>query len=202
MNTPSETTLSTDKIWTPADEAAFVAVASPQLKLAFYLATWTGQRLGDLLPLEWHAYDGDTLRIRRRLDDRLISIPVSAELKDILDASKPIRQGPTILALKDGKAWTIAGFSFVWRRTMAKAGLTNLSFHDLRRSAFQRLSDQGFSALEISKVLGLDVKLLRGILTANTSSRPAGIDDSAVKHAEREKFPTKRPTADENGPRH
>ena len=38
--------------------AFLLAVASPQIHLAFMLAIWTGQRQGDLLRLPWSAYDG------------------------------------------------------------------------------------------------------------------------------------------------
>jgi hypothetical protein len=48
----------TDKVWTDADEAAFLASAPPHLHLPLILALWTGQRQGDLLRLSWSAYDG------------------------------------------------------------------------------------------------------------------------------------------------
>jgi integrase len=46
-----------DKIWTPEQEAAFLATASEPLRRAFLLALWTGQRQGDLLKLPWSAWN-------------------------------------------------------------------------------------------------------------------------------------------------
>ena len=46
-----------ESVWTDADEARLLAVASPPMALAFMLALWTGQRQGDLLRLTWGAYD-------------------------------------------------------------------------------------------------------------------------------------------------
>ena len=54
-----------EKIWTAADEAAFLARAPAHLHLALLLALWTGQRQGDLLRLPWSAYDGKHIRLRQ-----------------------------------------------------------------------------------------------------------------------------------------
>src|SRR5262249_46188568 len=54
-----------DKIWTDADEAAFLERAPAHLHLPLTLALWTGQRQGDLLRLSWSAYDGKWIRLRQ-----------------------------------------------------------------------------------------------------------------------------------------
>jgi integrase len=59
-----------ESIWTPEDEAAFMAKAPEHLRLAFMLAIWAGRRQGDLLRLPWTAYDGTVIRLRPRQDRR------------------------------------------------------------------------------------------------------------------------------------
>ena len=54
-----------DKIWSAADEAAFLERAPAHLHLPLLLALWTGQRQGDLLRLPWSAYDGKHIRLRQ-----------------------------------------------------------------------------------------------------------------------------------------
>ena len=54
-----------EKIWTAADEAAFLERAPAHLHLPLLLALWTGQRQGDLLRLPWSAYDGKHIRLRQ-----------------------------------------------------------------------------------------------------------------------------------------
>jgi integrase len=54
-----------EKIWTDADEAAFIERAPAHLHLPLTLALWTGQRQGDLLRLPWSAYDGKHIRLRQ-----------------------------------------------------------------------------------------------------------------------------------------
>ena len=54
-----------DKVWTDADEAAFLASAPRHLHLPLILALWSGQRQGDLLRLPCGAYDGNTIRLQQ-----------------------------------------------------------------------------------------------------------------------------------------
>lgn len=53
----------TEQIWSEADIAKAMSVASKELHLALMMALWTGQRHGDLLALQWDAYDGTTIRL-------------------------------------------------------------------------------------------------------------------------------------------
>ena len=76
-----------EKIWTAADEAAFLARAPAHLHLPLLLALWTGQRQGDLLRLPWSAYDGKHIRLRQSKSGRPVSILVGAPLKAALDAA-------------------------------------------------------------------------------------------------------------------
>jgi integrase len=84
-----------DKIWSSADEAAFLSIAPKHLHLPLLLALWTGQRQGDLLRLPWSAYDGTHIRLRQSKsigkNRRMVSIQVrvGAPLKAALDATRP-----------------------------------------------------------------------------------------------------------------
>ena len=97
-----------DKVWTAADEAAFLARAPTHLHLPLMLALWTGQRQGDLLRLPWNAYDGKRIRLRQSKTGRPVVILVGAPLKAALDAAR--RRSPVILTTIDGKPWTSDGF--------------------------------------------------------------------------------------------
>ena len=63
-----------EKVWTDADEARFLEVASPQMVLALMLGLWTGQRQGDLLRLTWKAYDGQFIRLRQSKTDVHVTV--------------------------------------------------------------------------------------------------------------------------------
>ena len=79
-----------ERIWTVADETAFLERAPAHLHLPPMLAPWTGQRQGDLLRLSWSAYDGTHIRPRQSKggkDGRRVVIPVGAPLKAALDTN-------------------------------------------------------------------------------------------------------------------
>jgi len=103
-----------DKVWTPDDEANFLAKAPAHLHLPLMLAIWTGQRQGDLLRLSWSAYDGTMIRLRQSKTGARVVIPVSAPLKALLDATP--RRSPLVLVNSEGHPWTSNGFRSSWRK--------------------------------------------------------------------------------------
>lgn len=66
-----------DMIWSEADIAKFLAVASEPLQRALILAIESGQRQGDLLTLPWSAYDGAWIGCasRRQVDASMSPSP-------------------------------------------------------------------------------------------------------------------------------
>lgn len=93
-----------ERVWTDEDEAAFIRVASPPLRMALMLALWTGQRQGDLLRLSWSAYDGTHIRLQQSKTDTRVVVRAGAPLKEMLDAAE--RRGQLILVNTRGRAWT------------------------------------------------------------------------------------------------
>ena len=91
----------TDKVWTDADEAAFLASAPSHLHLPLILALWTGQPQGDLLRLPWSAYDGETIRLRQGKTGARVVVPIGGPLKAALDAAA--RTSPVILINSEGR---------------------------------------------------------------------------------------------------
>ena len=127
-----------EKIWTAADEAAFLDRAPAHLHLPLLLALWTGQRQGDLLRLPWSAYDGTHIRLRQGKTGGRVVIPVGAPLKAALDAAP--KRSPIILTNSDGKPWTSDGFRASWGKACKAAGVVGVTFHDLRGTAVTRLA--------------------------------------------------------------
>ena len=104
-----------EKVWTDADEARFLEVASPQMGLALTLGLWTGQRQGDLLRLTWKAYDGQFIRLRQSKTGVHVIVPVGAPLKAILDGTS--HRSPFIITSDDDRPYTSDGFRASWRKT-------------------------------------------------------------------------------------
>ncbi len=180
-------------IWTQADETALFAVAPARIQLAYLMATWTGQRQGDLLRLTWSAYDGSHIRLVQGKTKRRVVIPVAAPLRAILDELEKDKVAATILTTSKGTSWTSHGFSGSWRKTLAKAKITGLTFHDLRGTAVTRLAVAGCEVPEIATITGHSLTDVGAILDAHYLSRNTQLAESAIKKLERYDRETKIP---------
>lgn len=182
-----------ETIWTDADETALLKIAPPRIRLAYLLAVWTGQRQGDLLRLTWNAYDGTHIRLKQGKTGKRVVIPVSAALKAALDEAAKTKQAVTILTTVNGTPWTGHGFSATWRKTLAKAGVTGLTFHDLRGTAVTRLALAGCNEAEIATYTGHSLKDVATILDAHYLSRDVRLAESALSKREAHEAGTKIP---------
>jgi len=172
-----------DKIWTDADEEAFIRTAPEQLRLALLLALWTGQRQGDLLRLAWSAYDGARIRLTQGKTGVRIVVPAGAPLKQALDATR--RQSPIILVNIDGKPWTPDGFRASWGKACKKAGIEGVTFHDLRGTAVTRLALAGATEAEIATITGHSLRDVKTILDSHYLRRDPALAESAIRKLER-----------------
>jgi integrase len=171
-----------DKVWTLDDEAAFLRSAPAHLHLPLLLALWTGQRQGELLRLPWSAYDGARIRLRQSKTGAAVSFKVGAPLKAALDVARKV--GPIILTSTDDKPWTEGGFRASWRKAQAAAGVTGVTFNDLRGTAVTRLALVGCTEAEIAAITGHTLRDVRSILDANYLHRDPALADSAITKLE------------------
>ena len=172
-----------DKVWTAADEAAFVGKAPKHLHLALLLALWTGQRQGDLLRLPWSAYDGTHIRLRQSKTGTRVVIPVGFPLKAALDVTP--KRSTVILTTTDLKPWTADGFRSSWRKACAAAGIVGLTFHDLRGTAVTRLAVAGCTVPEIATITGHNLRDVAAILDSNYLDRDPAMAENAIRKLER-----------------
>lgn len=171
-----------DAVWTDADEAKFLAVASSQLRLAFMLALWTGQRQGDILALTWDAYDGEAIRLEQQKTKRRVVVPVGAPLKALLDVTQ--RRSDFIVTGQGGERFTGFGFSASFRKACARAGVRGLTFHDLRGTAATRMAEAGATELEIAAVTGHSISDVKSILDRQYISRSTVLAGAAIRKLE------------------
>jgi integrase len=172
-----------EKIWTAADEAAFLERAPAHLHLPLLLALWTGQRQGDLLRLPWSAYDGRLIRLRQSKGGARIVIPVGAPLKAALDAA--VKRSTIMLTTAEGKPWTPDGFRASWRKACKRAGVVGVTFHDLRGTAVTRLAVAGCTEAEIATITGHSLRSVRAIIDTHYLSRDPVLAESAIRKLER-----------------
>lgn len=171
-----------DKVWTDADEAAFLSRAPEHLRLPLLLALWTGQRQGDLLRLTWAAYDGSVIQMKQSKTGARVVIPVSSVLKTALDATQ--RHSPVILLNSEGRPWTSDGFRSSWAKACKACGIVGLTFHDLRGTAVSRLASAGCTEAEIATLTGHSLNDVRAILDAHYFHRDPALAVSAIRKLE------------------
>jgi len=145
-------------IWKDEEIERYRSTAPEPLVRAMMLAAWTGQRQGDLLALTWAAYDGRAIRLRQSKTGSHVAVKVSEELKTILDEAKARNEATakpaiTILTNQAGKPWQ-TGFKSSWRKSLAAAGITGKTFHDLRGTFVTLAYRNGASIKEIAEVTG------------------------------------------------
>ena len=173
-----------EKIWTAADEAAFLDRAPKHLHLPLMLALWTGQRQGDLLRLPWSSYDGTHIRLKQSKGGRRVVVKVGAPLKAALDAAS--KQSPLILVNSEGRPWTPDGFRASWGKACRGAGVVGVTFHDLRGTAVTRLALAGCTEAEIATITGHAMRSVRAILDEHYLARDTALGDSAIIKLERD----------------
>jgi len=172
-----------ERTWTAADETAFLQRAPAHLHLPLLLALWTGQRQGDLLRLPWSAYDGTHIRLRQSKSGKPVMILVGAPLKAALDATP--KRSPIILTNSDGKPWTSDGFRASWGKACKKAGVTGVTFHDLRGTAVTRLAVVGATEAEIANITGHSLRDVHAILDMHYLARDPALGENAIRKLER-----------------
>lgn len=172
-----------DQTWADADVAAFEAVAPVYMRLAIQLALWTGQRKGDLLRLSWSDFDGFNLRLTQSKTKARVLVPMGP-LAEVLRSQ--VGSG-AILRNSRGAAWTSDGFNTSWRKCCAKAGITSLTFHDLRGTAITRMALAGCTVPEIAAVTGHSLKDVETILDMHYLGGRAELAASAMRKMVRER---------------
>jgi integrase len=193
-----------DKIWSDEDVSRFFAIAPPHMCLAMKLAINTGQRQGDLLKLPWSAYDGQTIKVRQRKTGAYVQVPVSDELRAVLDGTP--KRSPLMLVNTDGKPWSESGFQGAWGKATARAGIRGRTFHDLRGTAVVTLARAGCNEVEIYSITGHKPGDVQAILTAHYLPRDGEVATNAIAklniykktrgdQTEDKNLPTELPTA-------
>lgn len=183
-----------DIIWTDADVQRFLAAAPAHMRTPFLIALWTGQRLGDILRLTWSAYDGRRIRLKQSKTGRNVSPLVAGELKRHLDA---LREGIGdadltaihIVTNAHGRPWaSTRSFGKSFARARAAAGLSGLTFHDLRGTAVTRMAMQpGTTTIKIASITGHSLKEVETILERHYLAAVQEMGDSVILRMNRER---------------
>lgn len=118
--------------------AAFRAAADPRTLLIFEMLIGTGQRIGDVLAMEWAHIGDDGISVSQEKTDARVTIPLTRRLVEVL-AGAP-RRGTHIITQDNGKP---VGYNLAWRDIMAireQIGAKAWDIHSLRHTAASEIA--------------------------------------------------------------
>lgn len=139
-----------DRRLSPGEEQKLIAsTASHELRNMITIAIETGMRRGEMLGMRWQHIDfhKSILYIPDTKTDVPRFIPLSSRATAVLHGL-PRRM--------DGRVFGIRPQSVTqaFERARIRAGISNLTFHDLRHEAANRLFERGLGSMEVSAVTG------------------------------------------------
>ena len=156
-----------DRVLTASERSALVLACgqchNPWIKPVVVFALETAARRGEILALLWRDVDltrrTATLQMTKTGHPR--KIPLSTTCIAMLESL------PRSL---DGRVFPVSmeAVKQAYERAVARAGVVNFTFHDLRHDALTRLAKQGLSVLEL--------RAISGHTTANMLQRYVSID--------------------------
>jgi integrase len=131
---------------------ATTSVYSPFLKALIILAVDSGLRRGEILKLRWKDFDFDRSVINiigtHTKTERPRQVPFSQRAKDEL--TRLLREHGGV----DERPFPISEFKRSWNTAKKIAGITDLRFHDLRRTAISRWITDGHPLAMAGKIAG------------------------------------------------
>jgi len=124
------------------------------LRLLFVIAYHVGLRKGALLRIKWSQIDlrANTIWMEGRQKNRKpepIAVPIYGDMAKFLEM-----QPKTSEHLFVRGSTPIRDFREAWRQACQRAGVPDLLFHDLRRTAVRNLRRAGVSETVIMKITG------------------------------------------------
>jgi integrase len=110
--------------------------------------------------------------------------PIVSPLKAALDAAAIVKKSPVILLTTAGTPWTQSGFRASFNKARTDAGVTGLTFHDLRGTAVTRLALMGAEVPEIAAITGHSLMDVAAILDAHYLHRDPQLAWNAIRKLE------------------
>ena len=138
----------------PGEEQRLLAAVdggrTPWMRPLIILAVETAMRQGEMLSLHWE--DVDLERRLAHLDltknGERRTVPLSRRALEALEMLSSLRCDDRVMPA------TTSAVGQAWLHLRARAGCTDLHFHDLRHEAVTRLLERGLNVIEVSTISG------------------------------------------------
>jgi len=138
--------------WEMEEVGRVLAIASPEIKDAIYLALYTGQRRSDLVKMRWDNYDGTYIHVIQQKTGKPLAIPVHPVLRKELERMRE-KGGDYMLTTKTGLKWVGDYLGTALSRAAREAGVEK-SIHGIRKTTASVLAESGCTPFEIAAITG------------------------------------------------
>ena len=136
--------------------AACQASRNPYLHTIVVLALATGARRGELQGLQWPDVDlqRGTLTFHETKNGERRAVPLTGQALTLMRQHTKVRRLDTALLFPDPTGSRLLSIRNAFENAVARAGIADFRFHDLRHTAASYLAMNGASLMEIAEVLG------------------------------------------------
>lgn len=138
---------SRDRLITPDEYVAIYSRCAPWLQIIMDLCYLTGQRIGDVLKIEYSHLTDEGIFIEQQKTGKKLIVAWTPELMAVVERAKDANYKiKSLRYLLSGRAGTMRKHSNVWRyfkEAARKAGLDDVTLHDLRAMAGTEAERQG-----------------------------------------------------------
>lgn len=138
---------------------AYRATATGRELLLFEMCLGTGQRIGDVLKMQWGDLDGDGIKVRQGKTGKRLWLPLTRPLLAALDAT----QRRSVFILTNYRAtgpWSYRGASQAVRAIREQIGALDYDIHSLRYSAASELALAGADDETIAAITGQSLAMV------------------------------------------
>lgn len=150
---------STREPWPQEMVEAYRAKATGRALLLFELMIGTGQRIGDVLQMQWGMIENDAIVLRQNKTGKSLYIPFTHRLRSLL-AETP-REALFIVPGKDGKPLSYRAAAQAVMRVRKAIGAERWDNHALRYTAATELLLAGCSDEQIAAITGQSPEMVR-----------------------------------------
>lgn len=146
------------RIWAQAQTAD----TAPHVRLTALLAIHTAQRMRAVLSLRWEMIDFDRGLVwfppgLTRYKSN-VTVPMTATIRRELEEAREFARTDWVIEYQDGPVSTVRQ---AFNRLCERAKVTDVTLHDLRRTAASWALMAGASFSEVAALLGDDVKVVQ-----------------------------------------
>lgn len=159
-------------------ESAKSVSRAPQMRLAFWLLLYTGQRVADCLTMPWSRYSGARIELRQKKTRKLMAVPCHRELRAVLDAAKAERGASTLIV---GGRLGYDAFNRRWRAICKAIDLPGRQARDMRRTTVIKLAEADCTIPQISAITGHSLADIKSMLDTVYLVRTDGMAEAAIE---------------------